>query len=132
MKTVLIPLLIALSLTAACRKDETVSAYGGADHVWTLKTLNGNIFPAPATLTFPEVGQIAGNGPCNSYFGAMDAPYPWFQAGPIGSTRRACPDMRAETVFLDSLKAATLIEVVDDTLILSNPEGLEMIFKATE
>lgn len=128
------PLLIATAVLAlaACRADETVRAYGGGDRVWTLKELNGAPFPAPATLTFPKTGEIAGRGPCNSYFGAMTVPYPWFDAGPIGSTRIACPDADAETAFLAALEAATLSEVAGDVMILSNTEGLQMIFKATD
>lgn len=131
MKTLLTMALLVTSL-AACRSDETVRAYGGADRVWTLKLLNGAPFPARATLTFPKAGEIAGEGPCNRYFGAMKVPYPWFDAGPVGSTRMACPEMAAETAFLAALEEATLSEVAGDTLILSNVEGLEMVFKATD
>ena len=125
-------LAFALLALAACRTDETVRAYGGADRVWTLKELGGAPFPTTATLTFPKAGEIAGQGPCNRYFGAMKAPYPWFKAGPIGSTRMACPNLNAETAFLNALKAVTLSEVAGDTLILSNTDGLEMVFKATD
>lgn len=124
-------LALLLSLSA-CREDETVRAYGGADRIWELKELNGAPFPATATLTFPKEDEIAGNGPCNHYFGAMQAPYPWFEAGPIGSTRRACPDLAAETTFLNALEAATLSEVAGDILILSNTDGLEMVFKSSD
>jgi len=128
----ILPLTIALVALSACRKDESIRAYGGADRIWTLKEINGTPFQAKATLTFPEKGEIAGDGPCNSYFGAMEDPYPWFNAGPIGSTRMACPDLSAETVFLQALEDATLSEVVEDTLILSNTEGLSMVFTATD
>ncbi|KIN73946.1 META domain-containing protein [Sulfitobacter guttiformis] len=121
-----------LTVLVACRSDETVRAYGAGDRIWTLKLLNDVPFPATATLTFPKTGEIAGQGPCNRYFGAMKVPYPWFDAGPIGSTRMACPDFEAETAFLQALEAATLSDVLGDTLILSNTEGLEMVFKATD
>lgn len=131
MKALFTMALVVASL-AACRADETVRAYGGADRVWTLKLLNGANFPARATLTFPKTGEIAGEGPCNRYFGAMKVSYPWFEAGPIGSTRMACSEMAAETAFLAALEAATLSEVAGDTLMLSNTDGLEMVFKASE
>ncbi|KEJ91010.1 META domain-containing protein [Sulfitobacter donghicola] len=131
MKPLVIFTLILASLSA-CRADESVRAYGGADQVWTLKELNGASFPATATLTFPKAGEIAGQGPCNRYFGALSAPYPWFKAGPIGSTRMACPNLPAETAFLKALEAATISEVAGDTLVLSNTDGLEMVFKASE
>ena len=131
MKAFITMALLLASLTA-CRSDEAVRAYGGADRIWTLKLLNGAPFPARATLTFPKQGEIAGEGPCNRYFGAMSAPYPAFDAGPIGSTRMACPEMPAETAFLAALEAATLSQAGDETLVLSNADGLEMVFKATE
>lgn len=125
-------LFVMLAILTACRQDETVRAYGGGDRTWTLKILNDAPFPATATLTFPKAGEIAGQGPCNSYFGAMTVPYPWFDAGPIGSTRMACPDLKVETVFLEALQAATLSEVLGDVMILSNTEGLEMVFHASD
>ncbi|WP_298858329.1 META domain-containing protein [uncultured Sulfitobacter sp.] len=131
MKTLLILTIFVTALTA-CRQDETVRAYGGGDRTWALKILNDAPFPATATLTFPKTGEIAGHGPCNRYFGAMTAPYPWFDTGPIGSTRMACPDLEVETVFLQALEAATLSEVLGDVMILSNTEGLEMVFNATD
>lgn len=131
MRTLLTLVLLLTALTA-CRKDETVRAYGGGDRTWTLKILNGAPFPAPATITFPKAGEIAGQGPCNRYFGAMTVPYPWFETGPVGSTRMACPDSEAETVFFAALEAATLSDVLGDVMILSNTKGLEMVFNATD
>jgi heat shock protein HslJ len=131
MKT-LLTLAVLLITLAACRKDETVRAYGGGDHTWVLKILNDAPFPATATLTFPKEGEIAGQGPCNRHFGAMTVPYPWFDAGPIRSTKMACPDLEVEMVFLKALEAATLSEVLGDVMILSNTEGLEMVFNADD
>ena len=131
MKPLLTLVLLLIALTA-CRKDETVRAYGGGDRTWTLKFLNDAPFPATATLTFPKEREISGQGPCNRYFGALTVPYPWFDTGPIGSTRRACPDLEVETIFLQALEAVTLSEVLGDVMILSNTEGLEMVFNATD
>jgi heat shock protein HslJ len=131
MKALITCALLVASL-AACREDETVRAFGGADQVWALTELNGASFPATATLTFPKAGEIVGQGPCNRYFGAMTAPYPWFDTGPIGSTRMACPDLVVETTFLAALEAATLSEVAGNTLILSNTDGLEMVFRGID
>ena len=128
----LLTLSILLVVLTACRKDETVRAYGAGDRTWTLKLLNDAPFPATATLTFPKEGEIAGQGPCNRYFGAMTVPYPWFETGPIGSTRMACPDLEVETVFFKALEAVTLSEVLGEVMILSNTEGLEMVFNASD
>ncbi|MBL4767229.1 MAG: META domain-containing protein [Rhodobacteraceae bacterium] len=115
-----------------CGKDETVAGYGAADQVWKLTELDGAAFAAQATVTFPESGVIAGQAPCNSYSGKMDAPYPWFDAEQMAVTRRACPDLAAETTFLAALDDMTLSEVSGDTMILSNDSGREMVFKASE
>jgi heat shock protein HslJ len=131
MRALITCILILIALTA-CRNNGTLYAYGGDDRVWTLKLLDGTTFPTKATLTFLKTGEIAGEGPCNRYFGAMKAQYPWFDAGPIGSTRMACPDMAPEAAFLTALEAATFSEALGDTLILSNTDGLEMVFRATE
>ncbi|MGC1495846.1 MAG: META domain-containing protein [Sulfitobacter sp.] len=128
----LILLIAALSLTAACKKDETVRAYGGAGKDWHLSELNENPFTAKATLTFPEAGRIAGNAPCNSYNATMTVPYPWFEVGPIAATKRACPDLAAEAAFFAALDTATLSEVQGNFLILSNTDGLSMVFTAAD
>ena len=122
--------LILLVLLSACRDDESVRAYGAADKQWRLIELNDQPFTAKATLTFPEEGRIAGNAPCNSYSGTMIVPYPWFEAGPIAATKRACPDLAEESEFFAALDAVTLSEVLGDTMILSNTDGLSMVFKA--
>ena len=114
-----------------CGKDETVAGYGGADQVWTLSEIDGTAFAASATLTFPETGQIAGKAPCNSYTGKMDAPYPWFETGPLAATRMACPDLEAETTFFAALDEMSQSEVSGETMILSNEAGREMVFKTT-
>lgn len=124
----ILPLLGVLAL-AGCKKDETLSGYGAAEATWELAELDGAPFQARATLTFPEEGKLAGQAPCNRYFADQMAPYPWFKSGPIGATRMACPEMDAEQVFFDSLGAMTLSEVSGDTLILSNDDGREMVFK---
>lgn len=123
--------LIAVVLLTGC-KDETISGYAADGAVWQLETLNGRPFNARAILTFPEPGQIAGEAPCNNYFGKQTAPYPWFAVEGVASTRRACPDLQAESDFLEALGKMTLSEVAPTTLILSNDAGDEMVFKASE
>lgn len=123
-------LTAAALLPAACDRDETLTGYGAADRLWTLQSLDGAPFPARATLTFPEPGRLAGQAPCNSFSGPQAAPYPWFDTGPLVTTRRACPDLAQETAFLSALEAMTLAEVQGDVLILSTEEGRELVFAA--
>ena len=122
--------LVVLFLLAACRNDETVRAYGAADRVWLLQELDGEIFDASATLTFPNGGGIAGQAPCNTYGADMTSPYPWFVPGPIRATKRGCSRLLDENRFFTALTEMTLVEVLGDTLILRTPEGREMVFKA--
>ena len=123
--------LIALALLSAC-KDETISGYAPNDAVWRLGTLNGVAFDARATLSFPETGRIAGHAPCNTYFGSQTAPYPWFAVEGLGSTKRACPDLNAESAYFEALAKMTLSEVSGGTLILSNAVGDQMVFKTSD
>lgn len=120
--------LVALAALSGCVGDETVARYGAAGGVWQLSEIDGRPFAARATLSFPEPGRVAGEAPCNLYSGAMTAPYPWFEAGALAVTRRACPEMAAEARFFDALGRVTLAEVQGDVLILSDPAGPEMVF----
>ncbi len=128
---VLTPAILLLAL-AACREDETVAGYGAAGVIWRLETIDGAAFAASATLTFPAEGEISGEAPCNRFFGRMETPYPWFEAKNLAVTRRACPDLPAESAFFAALGAMTLAEVSGDTLILSTPEGREMVFTRSQ
>jgi len=114
-----------------CDRDETIAAYGAADQVWVLVELDGAKFAPRATLKFPEPGRISGHAPCNTFQGAQDAPYPWFDVKQVAATRMACPDLAAETAYLAALSDMTLSEVSGNTLILSNESGREMVFKAS-
>lgn len=125
-------LIAGIFTLSQCGKDETVGGYGAADQVWELRELDGTAFTAQATLTFPEPGKIAGQAPCNSYSGKMDAPYPWFDAEQMAVTRRACPELADETTFLAALDEMSLSEVSGNTMILTNNAGREMLFKASE
>jgi len=123
--------IIALAFLSNC-DDETISGYASGGAVWQLETINGVSFDARATLTFPELGKIVGEAPCNGYFGEQTAPYPWFEVKGIASTKRTCADLNAESAFFDALGKMTLSEVAGSTLILSTVSGDEMVFRATE
>ncbi|MDG1472832.1 MAG: META domain-containing protein [Ascidiaceihabitans sp.] len=123
-------ILALVLLISACRGDETLRAYGAADRVWTLTELDGKRFAARATIEFPEEGRISGQAPCNHYFADLTVPYPWFETGPIGATKMACSNLDAEAQFFKALDAMSLSEVLNNTLILSTPEGREMVFKS--
>ncbi len=127
-------LILTLPLLALfqCNKDETVAAYGAADQIWALQEIDGQAFEASALLHFPEEGKIAGNAPCNSYSGTLDAPYPWFGIQNLTATRAACAGLEAEGIYFAALMAMTQSEVSGDVLILRNEAGHEMVFTAAE
>lgn len=127
---ILVPLLLAL-VTSACKTDETISGYVDTEATWTLVELGGKPFAARATMTFPEKGTVAGNAPCNSYRANQSVPLPWFEIGPILSTKMACRDLAIEQKFFEALGEMSLAETLGDTLILRNDAGREMVFKTT-
>ncbi len=125
-------LLLPMMALFHCDRDESVAAYGAADRNWVLQEINGQPFEASAILRFPEEGRIAGNAPCNSYNGTLNAPYPWFEVNDLAATRAACAGLEAEGMYFAALMAMTQSEVTGDILILRNEHGHEMVFKAAE
>lgn len=110
--------------------DETISQYAGTQPVYYLVELNGASVSVTTTITFPEKGRVIGQGPCNSYSATQTVPYPWFALDGIISTRMACPDLVLEAAYFEALEGMTLAEVAGDTLILSDSEGRELVYKA--
>lgn len=116
-------------LLTTCGPDETISGFADPQASYRLVSLDGDTIVASATIRFPEPGQVTGTGPCNSFNAAQRVPYPWFELGPIASTRRACPDLEAETAYFAALAEMRFAEVVGDTLLLSNEADREMVFQ---
>ncbi len=125
-------LLLPMLALFQCNSDETVAAYGASDRTWVLQEIDGQPFESSALLQFPEDGRIAGNGPCNSYSGTLNAPYPWFEIQDLTATRAACSGLEAEGIYFAALLAMTQSEVSGGVLILRNDAGHEMVFKAAE
>jgi len=122
--------LLMFTLTG-CKYDETISGYVDQRAEWVLVELDGKPFSARATISLPSKGRIAGQAPCNRYSATQSAPRPWFEAGPVISTKMACPDLAAEQRFFKALREMTLVDVLGNVLVLSNETGREMVFKAT-
>ncbi len=125
-------LVLPLMALFQCDRDETVAAYGASDRSWVLQEIDGQPFETSALLQFPEEGKIAGNAPCNSYNGTLNAPYPWFEIKDLAATRATCAALEAEGMYFAALLAMTQSEVSGDVLILRNEDGHEMVFKAAE
>jgi heat shock protein HslJ len=125
-----IALLFALSLSlGACLKDESITGQVSPAETWHLTALNGTAMTVDITLTFPQKGQIAGSAPCNRYFARQSAPLPWFNLGPIGATRRACPDLGLETLYFETLASMILIERLGNTLLLKSETDASLEYK---
>jgi heat shock protein HslJ len=121
-----------LATVVACDRDETLRSYGASDKTWRLTELDGQPFDQTATITFSQKDRIVGQGPCNSYTANMSVPYPWFKAEALISTKMACPALTDETRFFNALGQATISEVLAGTMILSNTDGLKMVFTASD
>lgn len=123
--------LIALSILTTCNKDETVSGQSDSETIWQLTAMN----EAPVdvnvnvTITFPEEGKIAGQAPCNRYFGSQTAPLPWFEVKGMGSTKMACQHMELEGQYFALLQKMTTAEITGDTLVLRNDTGDTLVYK---
>lgn len=123
--------LIAALMLTACQKDETISGQTSATETWRLVQMNGAPVKGDITLTFPQKGRIAGRAPCNSYFASQTAPLPWFEVKGIASTKRACPDLKLESTYFQTLGKMTLIERTGNTLLLSNDDSETLLYKTS-
>ena len=125
-------LLFLPLLLAACPKDESISTYADPGAVYHLVEIGGEAFAAGATIAFSEPGAVTGDGPCNSYTARQSVPYPWIRIEDIVATRRACPELATEAAFFAALQSMTLAEASGPVLILSNDDGVEMVFRAAQ
>jgi heat shock protein HslJ len=119
----LIPLLPVLLSGCVATADSAVATG------YRLVALDGQPFTAEATLAFAD-GAVAGQGPCNSWSARLlDGP-PAFRIGPVIATERACPDLADEQDFFLALAIMQTAVAEGDTLTLTSPEGITMVFRA--
>lgn len=121
---------VLATLLGGCVSDETLTRYAPADTVFELVSLDGISFRETATLDISKPGWIRGRAPCNTYTASQTAPYPWFEIGPIATTKRACPAQVSETNFFEALGQMTIAEFGNGLLILTNTDGREMVFQS--
>ena len=120
--------LIILSILTACFKDETVSGQTEGTDIWLLKTLNETNVTTRITISFPEQGHIAGQAPCNQYFGLQTVPLPWFKVTELTASKMACPAFELEAQYFGLLQDMTTAEITGNMLILRSDEGKSLIF----
>ena len=118
---------LAAAMSAAAH--ESHSPFENRSQTWQLVELNGQPFVARATLRFPEAGRIAGEAPCNRWFGEMRRPFPFFETGPLAATRMACPELDRESDFLNALARMSLAEHESGRLTLHGAKGETMVFR---
>jgi heat shock protein HslJ len=109
-------------------------SFSRSGSAWLLEHISGSgvLDSVQATLTFPEVGKVAGNGSCNPFFGTAEIKGDAIKLGPLGSSRMACPEavMNQETKYLDALQSADRFEWKDPYLLIYC-KGLEKSLRFT-
>jgi heat shock protein HslJ len=107
--------------TANTPKTTAPRSLPGTD--WVLSDLAG--IPAlpggKATLSFTDVGRVAGNASCNRFTGTMLISGNTIQMGPLATTRMACADpdvSRQEDTYLKALGAAARYSYEDPYLLI--------------
>jgi len=95
---------------------------------WKLQDLQGSrvLGQVEATLSFPEVGMVAGNATCNRFFGTVQIEGESMKFGPIGSTKMACVDsvMNQETKYLQALREVERFTIQEpDHILLLKSDG---------
>ena len=77
-------------------------------------------------VKFAVDGSITGNGGCNGFFGSLEKTDDGIAIGPLGATRRACPEaiMNREQAMLKALERTVRFQVADDGLQLLGEDNL--------
>lgn len=128
-RTALAILLTFLALGA--QAQDTRDPLQPAQH-WRLETLNGDRFPALARFSLAIDQKIAGQAPCNTFLATLDGTAAQYQIGPMATTRRACEAMAEESRFLEAFAATTQARLDGENLVLSGPDGSELVFVKTD
>jgi putative lipoprotein len=98
-----------------------------------------NVFPAPITITFTNMGTVSGSGGCNNYNGGYTltgASGPFgkqISIGPLASTQMFCADTsNLETTYLQILQDATSYSIDNNTVLsLRAPSGSTLVYQRT-
>lgn len=116
---------------AACDAPVSETAAGASppNVVWLLSAINDQPVSARTTLQFQLDGSIYGNAPCNSYTASQKIPLPWFEAGPIVSTSRACDDLAEERKYFQVLDEVIFAEITGNTMLLTGDGGVSLLYR---
>lgn len=127
-----LPKIADTTKTVAPREPAPLSAYTGK--TWIVQQIDGAgvVPPVRPTLTFNNEGLFIGNGGCNQFSGTFRIDDRQLHIDPLMvETKKSCsPDLsKQEKILTSILKASTLIEVRDDTLIVSTPHRKTIMLK---
>jgi putative lipoprotein len=77
-------------------------------------------------VMFAVDGSIKGNGGCNGFFGSLEKTESGIAIGPLGATRRACPEviMAREMALLGALEKTVRFQISDAGLQLLGEDNL--------
>lgn len=116
-------LLLLPLILAAC-----VPVEKDAPYYWKLVSIDGQPFPARATLAIQE-DHAFGQAPCNSWSGEVQKnPFPEWRIRNVVATEMACEDLPAESAFFAAMAAMTHSAVGLGHLELVDQAGREMKF----
>lgn len=106
--------------------------------IWVLESLGSQKITATDFDTTPTLeikaaeASFMGNSGCNTIRGKLFAEQDLLRFTDIISTRMMCGTTNKEPQFLKALESSTKYEIKDNRLFLSNPNGLQLIFKKVD
>lgn len=138
-RTRLMAVLLGAAALAACAGATSAppAAVSLVGTEWSLQSINGQpvMEGSQASLVFPEVGRVAGNGSCNRFVGAAAIDKERIVFRQVASTKMACLGGAGEQEmrYMDALQKAQRYEVLDRQLSIQ-VQGMEqpLLFKKTK
>lgn len=120
--------LLASFVPAAAQADTGLAGSG-----WKLVSINGTdvLEGSSITLEFGADGSLSGSGGCNGYGGSFTIDGDSFSVSGVMSTLMACADdavTAQEAAYFAALQAATGYSVSGEELIISDAEGMQLVF----
>ncbi len=114
--------------------EETESPQGRS---WLAEDINGKgvMDMLQTTLVFGDDDKVGGNAGCNRYFGSVKIDGDKIEFGPVGATRKMCPEaiMQQEDAYLGVLPEASRWRIKNRLLfIYSSDESLILRFSELE
>ncbi len=129
-------ILIAVFLMSCSSSDKTAKVTNTPlkKTSWTLYQLNGNPVKSEkdVTINFNESdNKTYGNAACNNFTGTYILSGKNLSFNPLASTKKMCPELEYETVYLKSLQNTVSYKISGNELSLYDSSGtLLMIFKS--